>query len=635
MKRRGFATVAVLSATLVSGSSNPGSELIVLQTPNLVFETYRIPDTSDACRAGAVVEFALARTATVSVGVGGQVARGVLDGRPAVLSALRLVAGHHRAFVFPGERKTARLGTVPFVIHAQEPDGVAVSVSGHVRDELANPAVLPVGHTFVRGVDLLDGHLVVQATDLKLEGRHLALEISRTYSSAGPARHASMGAGWAWSYDRRLAVLEDCDLFAVQMADGSSQVFRARPSGTLVPQRGYHTRLVRNRDGSFDFFDKSDTRHHFAGPAVAGSPFLRLEYMEEPHGDRVALSYDALGRLARVDEWHPALGPVRTLRAAYESVAGAWRIRRIDGWGVGLSVEYRHDRRGNLILATRTDVEDPQVSQSDRYEYSQADPRDPHQLVATLPAGEPRTDYRYFAAGDPFPGEQSAAEGPLLWGGKAEFVRAIDEAVAADDVTFHFDHARAGHGSFRADVVTGDGGVTRYRLNADGNPLEIDEPAAGKRTVWRSEWDPAHVVKVRQTNSLGHVSEYGYDLNGNLTASTERENAGAPVQKTLYAYDPRFNKLTRKQDPKGVVTRYEIHPQTGDLVRSIASDGKVTRYAYSPHGCLSEKLEDGARTRYLDLDSFCWAQRVIAPDGQTTRFRYDERGRRRPDRTSP
>ena len=126
-----------------------------------------------------------------------------------------------------------------------------------------NRSVLPVGHTFVKGVDLLDGHLVQQSTDFKVPGRHLGLELTRTYSSAGWSSQGPLGGGWSLNYASRLYEDGDCGLVTVVTADGSSQVFRST-DGLLsfTPQKGYHTRL--EHDGTiYRFIDKAGNVHRF------------------------------------------------------------------------------------------------------------------------------------------------------------------------------------------------------------------------------------------------------------------------------------------------------------------------------------------------------------------------------------
>src|SRR6185503_14919558 len=113
-----------------------------------------------------------------------------------------------------------------------------------------------------------------------------------------------VGAGWAMNYTSVL-VQGGCGLVTVTTADGSSQVFRTTDDGhTFTPQKGYHTRLVRNADLSYDFIDKAGQRHHFREPEDPARPegSRRLEYVEEPHGDRIVLGYDTAGRVITVAE---------------------------------------------------------------------------------------------------------------------------------------------------------------------------------------------------------------------------------------------------------------------------------------------------------------------------------------------
>ena len=226
--------------------------LLTLEEKAPVFDLYRVPDSTEACRAGALFEFTLARPARVRLTIGGGPARTAADGRPLPAS---FGAGTHRVYAAPPERRATRLASAPFVLEAEDGAGVRESADGLVRDEIANRSVAPVGHLFVGGVDLQDGHLLVRASDLTLAGRHLPLEASRTYSSAGPRRRAPQGAGWSGPYDGRLAVLEECGLFVVHTSDGgipglsTGRRRRSRPPARLShaarPPGGRRLRLLR------------------------------------------------------------------------------------------------------------------------------------------------------------------------------------------------------------------------------------------------------------------------------------------------------------------------------------------------------------------------------------------------------
>src|SRR6185295_13349644 len=110
---------------------------------------------------------------------------------------------------------------------------------------------------------------------------------------AGRSPAGVPGAGWALNYASRMLPVE-CGLVTIITADGSSQVFRTPDDGiTFTPQKGYHTQLRRNADLSYDFIDKAGNRHHFreAESAAQAKVERRLEYIEEPHKDRIVLSY--------------------------------------------------------------------------------------------------------------------------------------------------------------------------------------------------------------------------------------------------------------------------------------------------------------------------------------------------------
>jgi YD repeat-containing protein len=602
----------VLLAPSALGGADAGA-LVELLTPEVELELVRVPDSETLCGAGGVVRFRLAREARVSLS-----AQGVTGPTPALLPP-----GVHELALSAVRRQGLAMGERPFALAALPAGaGPPATVSGTLRDERLDRPVMRVGRTFVSGVDLLEGHLVHQATDLKLEGRHLQLEVTRTYSSAGRSSAGMAGAGWRVNQESALTPVPDCGLAVVRTADGGSQTFLGNPGlapQAFRPERGYHTQLRRNADGSFDFFDKASVRHHFGRRAAGTAATLRLEWIEEPHGDRIALEYDASGRLSRVSEWHPRLGPVRTLVFRHARVGAGERLASVEAWGLGLRVDYRHDTHGNLVHAERTDRAAGQSA--DRYEYADSDARDPHQLTAATRFGEARTTYEYGpASGSP------AGRDPVDALDPRELARVVHDASAAGPYTFRYDRSRAGEGVFRVEVDAGKEGVTRYVLNADGNPLEIDAPAAAGREVTKLSWDPVHVVKTAEHSSSGRRVRYAYDAAGNLTLDEDQERPGAPTLRTVYAYDPRFNKLVHKQDKTGR-SSWTLDPQTGDLLRAALADGTLTTWAYDKSGCLSEAREAGGRTRYLRPDTFCYATEVHTPDGSVNRRRYDPRGR--------
>lgn len=602
----------VLAAALLLPGAGPAEvrsePLLALHTTVVEQETARLPDDGGLCVAGALVRFRLSRRAMVTLEAGGR--RGSLDGGPLrLVRDVPLDPGQHELVLSP-ERRPAVASPASFTITANE-SGRREQVTGSLRDEPVDRPVLPVGRTFVRGVDLLDGHLVQQATDLELEGRHLALNLARTYTSAGSSGRGLAGAGWHLSYESALVEIPQCGLALVTTADGSTQGF-VESEGRFRPQRGHHTRLRRLDDGSFEFEDKAAVRYRFAGRVRERPWARRLERIEEPHGDAIVLEYDPAGCLSRVSESHPRLGPVRTLVFTYAAAGGRDRVARVAAWGLGLLVEYTHDPHGNLLAARRFDRE--AGSQNDRYEYLAAS----HQMTAAIAADGSRTSYTWLPDRALPAGQRACA---------ATRPSECVQQVRGEQTTTFLWKAAGRDGALRVEVGEAGGSPTRYLLDASGSPLEIDEPQGDGRLVWTMQWDPVHRVKTRESSSAGRSLRYQHDAAGNLIRQEEQPRRGASVEVVSYEYHPRFNVLVRKADARGRVTRWTLDPRSGALVQQVDPDGTLRSWSYDRDGCLRSETGPIGRTLYQRPDSFCVATQVRSPGGQITARRYDQRGR--------
>jgi len=604
-----------------------------LLTPHVEVALVRDVTNDVVCGSDQQLAFALCRYARVTIDVEGATLSASVDGgAPQPLSNLLLGAGVHRVRIDPGILGLGLDSRATFTVRAVDAaDPALVSTAdGEIVNALQNRSVMPVGHTFAKGIDLLDGHVVQSSTDLKISGRHLGLEVLRTYSSAGRSASGVLGAGWAFNYGSRLSE-SSCGLVNVITPDGSSQLFRTIDGGlTFKPQKGYHTRLVRNADLSYDFFDKADLRHHFREPADPTQPQgeRRLEYLEEPHGDRIVLHYDGAGRVVRVAEAHPEAGEVRWLELTYRPVFGFDRISGVASPALKLTVTYDYDTYGNLVTATRSGENLPGFTAAapriERYEYSIGDGSDRHQMVAAVGPNGERTEFRYFKTADAFPGESAFTAVDH----KEEFAKEVLEFPSTGQTLstrFAYDYSDVlSHARFKATVRDPRGHDTLNVLNGNGSALEIHEPL-GKTSVM--EWAATDILKMKETNPLGRITEYGYDDRGNLTLETiHTADLGDAV--TTYEYDPRFNKLTFKRDAEGRETRYSIDPASGDLTDTTDAVADVTTYVYDTHGRLTSSRDPRGHTAsHADHDSFGNPRTVTDALGNVTTSEYDARGR--------
>ena len=624
----------------------PICSLVELLTPRVQVRVTHDPLNGRLCGTEGRLRFALCRASRVTLTVAGAPFTASLDGgAPQSLTDLALGPGFHEVVVPAGLPELESAEVAPFRLEARDAEDPAqpALADGVIELSLLNRSVLPVGHTFVKGVDLLDGHLVQQSTDFKVPGRHLGLEVTRTYSSAGWSSAGPLGGGWSLNYGAGLFLDGGCGLATVVTADGSSQVFQS-DNGLMsfTPQKGYHTRLTRSGT-AFVFTDKAGNQHHYESPDADGRP--RLDFIQEPHGDRLVFTYDGASRLTRVAEVQAEAGEVRAVTFAYQTIYGEDRIVRAEIAALGLAVDYEYDGRGNLTKATRDGrnlagaeaaTTDPRV---EAYRYltmpavaggrpSAGDLRKEHQLVeVTDPNGHQR-EYVYYGESDRLPGEVAGSGGGLFFEEKWELVKQVLEHPDPGALDPHGVPLRPHHGGppgeRRTTVRDGRGHDTLYVLNGNGSPLRIEEPL-GKTTTMA--WAPDDILKTSEQDANGRVTEFGYDARGNLTLERVLTADLGPVV-TEYAYDAGFNKLTYKKDAEGRETRYTIDSGSGDLLATVDAVGNRTTYAYDEHGRLLSVTDPRRKvTTHRNHDSFGNAAEVEDPLGNVTARTFDLRGR--------
>jgi RHS repeat-associated protein len=606
----------------------------------------RDPLNGQLCGTGDLLRFRLCRDSLVTLTVGGREFTASVDGSaPRPLTGLDLPAGEHAVLVPVGLPELEADEQVPFSIEARDVEDPTQATldSGIIASSVVNRSVLPVGHTFVKGVDLLDGHVVQQSTDLKVPGRHLGLELTRTYSSAGSNDEGPLGGGWSLNYAGRLFEDGRCGLVSVVTPDGGSQVFHSSDGlTTFTPQKGYHTRL--EREGRvYRFVDKAGNVHHFESQDPDGRP--RLDYIEEPHGDRLVFTYDGASLLTKVAEVQAEAGEVRALTFAYRPVNGFDRIVRAEMAGLGLAVDYDYDTRGNLVKATRDGrnlegggpAAEPRV---EKYGYLRPatspggavapDPTREHQLVEVTDPNGHRREFLYYGDDDSLPGESDGRipGGGLSFTEKWELAKQVvehPEPGLSIRTEFSYDAQEVvSRSQWKTTVRDGRGRDTLYVLNGNGSPLRIEEPL-GKTTTMA--WADDDIFKTREQDANGRVTEFGYDPRGNLTLERIQTSDLGPVV-TEYRYDTRFNKLTWKKDAEGRETNYAIHSTTGDLLETLDPVGNRTRYGYDEHGRLQEVTDPrGYVTKHRAWDSFGNAGEVEDPLGNVTTRTFDLRGR--------
>ncbi len=477
-------------------------------------------------------------------------------------------------------------------------------IQGVIVGEVRNRPVLPISHTLVSGVDTFDGHLSVQATDVRVRGRHQSLDISRSYSSGGLARERS---GWSWTFNAVITRGQDSqsNIFNVLTPDGSSQGFTTSDQGRTFSQaqRGYHTKLERDPSGApgqLVFTDKASNKLTFK--ALSSDTFESgpwpIASIVEPHGDTIRFFYNKLGQVAVVSEfWGQDPSPKTTAVLEYQAFkpvpAGEvpdpsdMALRSVtlnsDLRSLNLKVLYEHDAAGDLKKVTRVGQNLPgQPAAADaswEYEYEPSTGADAHRLNSVIDPDGHKTSYTYYADKT-----YSSSEGDIS--GRSEYVHTVTQtpgAPAPDVVTtFIYGPRSSGAPTVTTTVKDARGNDTVYTMNEHGGVTSVVEPLSRTSST---EWDPTHLRPKHQVLPGGLVKDYQYDVNGNVLVETVTgaPSAAAPlVATTASTYDLKFNKPRSMTDANTHTTSWEIDPTTGDVTMMTNAVSDQTKYAYDP-----------------------------------------------------
>jgi RHS repeat-associated protein len=620
----------------------------------------------DLCASAGFLRFTVGLDAIVTITLDGSVLTD-RTGPPVTYNAYSVAAGTYEIPITPD--MVPRPGRHSFAVTAvfirDGFPGQTLTAVDAIIHEVEINGYLPVGHTVINGVDLLDGHLSLMREDISISGLGPSLQFFRTYGSTGSHGSGPMGAGWSHNYQARI-IVDSCGSITLIGGEGSGVRFSqpvpdSDAAGNIVtrfkPQAGYHGTLTQNRDGSFEYFTKERTRYHYDPPGRRAPGESTLAYIEDAHGQRLTLTYaaEAPFDIAGVTD---ASG--RTLTFSYSPFGfpSEARIVRING-PLNLELTFDYDQYGNLKSATRTNrtVNGPsnqEAARTESYEYTTDDPIDQHNLVLVTDPNGNKTRFSYYAAQAAFPGNATAARACpdiIACPEKHEFIESISEGVdSANAAVYGFTYDYSNYQQKIVSTVVNPIGVsTVYTLNPFGNVKETRIRAAGSNVVTSTRWafdDGINDVYVTASaDPNGRMTRYTYDDRGNLTdevidlatgaayaAVTDGDGRPVTAASTHYEYDPKFNKLTRQVDAEGNATVYEIDPANGDRL-SRTEDAKddsppiLTRYTYDRTGRLKTTTDPRGNVTSNTYDAYGNLLTTVNSTGVTTINTYDARSR--------
>ncbi|MEV0749481.1 DUF6531 domain-containing protein (plasmid) [Streptomyces sp. NBC_00184] len=496
------------------------------------------------------------------------------------------------------------------------------------RDLSAHRAVrrLPVGDHSEVLVDLHEGELIVRQLDLVVAGTTGHLRLVREYRSHSPVER---GFGPGWSYSAGPGFEPDTGGEPETFTDARGRVVTLhRDSGGLV------SKIVDPLGaGAASFaYDRSGRLERHTGPDGATTGFLwdadgRLVGITDPLGDVVGIAYDATSAVSEVSWTGPRgraltafdYGPDRTL------VTGPTGLRTgyvFDTEGRPTAVE---DSAGQVRRLTRDAAGRP-VSFTDAAGATLTRTYDEQGRPASLrlpTGGRSQISYASPAGGGTLTSLRDPLGNELLleYDGSGRLVRTRAAGRAKDVDTRSYDPVHGG----LAEIVDGNGAVTRFGYDEAGDLVSVTPPAPLGRTVFGYD-GLSRITSV--TGGAGHRIGCRYDPAGRLTEVTD-ENAGHTL---LVLTRDALGRVVRKAGPGWSYAFDWVRTARGDRPARAVRTGETGSVPeridaeYDPEGALTSFTTPGGTTRYA-LDRAGRTESVTTPAGRTARFVRDADGR--------
>jgi RHS repeat-associated protein len=526
-------------------------------------------------------------------------------------------------------------------------------------------------------VNCATGNQVESQTDLRVGGRGLGLDMTRTYNSRMASKlttHGPFGPGWAGPYSAHLATEKvvhgelPYEVATVYHDNGSTVRFE-RPSGeaawsaagplvqaSLVSEGTAYVYTLPNQtklkfDNKGLLTSESDRNGNVTTLSHNGEG--RLESVADPAGRALTFAYNAEGL---VESAKDSMG--HTVKYVYEggnlasvTLPGEskprWKykydkshqlIGQTDGDGNTTTTEYDASRR----VISQTD----QMKRTRKWEYTGTAGLEETKTIITEPNGSSARE-RFNEQVLPMQIFREGFAGPNVSINYAyDLYFNLISASGPEERTTTYTYNAAGDRTSEKnpdgneakwtyngthDVLTAttpNGETTTIKRDSHGNAEAVSRPAPGGTTQTTSyQYEPNGDLKS-MTDPLKHTWSYEYDKQGDRTAETDPEG-----DKRTVAYDE-DSRETSTVSPAGNAKGAEASQYTTKIERdsqgrpTTITDplGHTTKYTYDANGNLETVTDGNGRTTTYTYDGDNERTKTKEPNGTTTETGYDAMG---------
>ena len=505
-------------------------------------------------------------------------------------------------------------------------------------------------------VDMVDGSLVYERTDLKEEGTD-PLAFTAAYRSRDAG--ADYGLGYGWSHNHMYSVLFGQATAMALLPDGKKACFRLDYDGQWASREGSEFSfcpqgeggsegfLMTAKDGTIRIFDSEGkiartTAMNGESTEYTYSPQGRLDSITNRSGS-LAFSYNSGNRISAVTD-----SSGRSVKYFYDGNGDLVASENCDESGNSLAYTYTghllktaEDFLGTVYMANTYDSAGRVVSQYVEGQGTSVFAYDPANRVNTI-----------TGPADP--------QDPLA---KRKFMKVrYDEsgrvtAVEDNDGTAGYEYDSANQMASSTDKMNN---TTRYEHGDDGNISLITYPDETTRGFEYYDNKLVKTVTQADTSTL----EFRYDERGNLTGAKDgngnwrywhydenndlewykdalekytyyrgydgkgnaREVEDALGNTTIYSYDS-VGRLAGVETPLGFETTY-AYSDAGKLKDVENAKKKHTVYEVNGNGFNESSTDPMGFTVSYGYDGTSHVTYVKDAEGNTTQYRYNENGYR-------
>jgi RHS repeat-associated protein len=439
-------------------------------------------------------------------------------------------------------------------------------------------------------VDLSSGLEVLRAADIRISGPRGSIFVERTYrtlsNNPGPF---GIGTGHNFSYQLAATnILQRSGVVSLVLPDGNQLPFNLQPEGTwtntTVPVLAGAV-LSSTSPGVYTLRWKHGTTFLFRN---VGLNVAFLNAITDANGNTTTLTLNSLppGQIARIT------APVgRSLNLAYDS---SNRIVSITD-PIGRAVLYSYNAQGTLATVT-----DPAGGVT-KYDYDLQN----RLTQITDQRGVVVEKFSYDATG--------------------RVAQAIEGDGGVFNIAYTLANAAAASSPVLKTVVTDPlGNQTTYRFNALGLLTDVTDAAGQTRAFLL---DPERNFALIGTKGAGACAVCGdtaagdqrftHDASGNMTSRSD-----ALGNKTLFSYEPVFNKVASVTDPLGHVTSF-TYDSRGNMLTRTDANGNVASFSYNSFGQVTQITDALGNKTAFSYDGFGNLATVTDPLGNASTTTYD------------